>query len=97
MLFDATGKLKSTVDGKVTIAGPLCFAGDILARELSMPRPEPGDWIAIRDVGAYTLGMWSRHCSRGIPAVVGYEAAGVRLLRPQETPSDMARFWSSHP
>ena len=97
LLFDATGQLKTAAATEVTIAGPLCFAGDILDRKLSMPRPEPGDWIAIRDVGGYTLGMWSRHCSRGMPAVVGYQAEGVRLLRPQETPGDIARFWSRQP
>lgn len=94
LLFDQNGKLKKGANEKVTIAGPLCFAGDILARELSMPRPEPGDWIAIRDCGAYTLSMWSRHCSRGIPAVVGYERIGTRLLRTAESPTDIVRAWS---
>lgn len=94
LLLDHQGKLKAGAVGKVTIAGPLCFAGDILARELDMPCPEPGDWIAIRDCGAYTLGMWSRHCSRGIPLVVGLEGDQARLLRNAESPQDIAQFWS---
>lgn len=94
LLFDPSGKPKTGPSEKVSVAGPLCFAGDILARELSMPRPEPGDTIAIRDVGAYTLSMWSRHCSRGIPAVVGYERGGVRQLRAAESPADIVRTWS---
>nr|AKB95186.1 diaminopimelate decarboxylase [uncultured bacterium] len=97
LIFDKNGKLKTGADGKITIAGPLCFAGDILARELSMPRPEPGDTIAIRDCGAYTLSMWSRHCSRGIPTVVGYNNDEVLQLRPAELPADIVRTWSGVP
>jgi diaminopimelate decarboxylase len=81
----------------VTIVGPLCFAGDIVGREIPLPPVEPGDWIVIRDVGAYTLSMWSRHCSRGIPAVIGYDPQGgesCRVLRRAETPEDVVRFWS---
>lgn len=96
LLLDSNGKLKTEAVEKVTIAGPLCFAGDILARELELPSPEPGDWIAIRDCGAYTLSMWSRHCSRGIPLVVGYEGDRVRPLREHESPADIARFWNIH-
>jgi diaminopimelate decarboxylase len=61
-----------------------------------MPPVEPGDWIVIRDVGAYTLAMWSRHCSRGIPAVLGYDPQrgdSLRVLRPAETPGDILHFW----
>jgi diaminopimelate decarboxylase len=84
-------------EAPVTIAGPLCFAGDILAREVLLPPVESGDWVVIRDVGAYTLSMWSRHCSRGIPAVLGYDRQQrrpLRTLRRAETPDDVVRFWS---
>lgn len=76
-----------------TIAGPLCFSGDVLARGIALPRIEPGDWVLVRDVGAYTMGMWSRHCSRGMPVVVGYDAEGARVLRARERPEDVVRFW----
>jgi diaminopimelate decarboxylase len=97
-VLDCQGKPKTGPERPLTIAGPLCFAGDVLAREVPLPPVEPGDWIVIRDVGAYTLSMWSRHCSRGIPAVIGYDperADSLRTLRPRETPADMVRFWGS--
>jgi diaminopimelate decarboxylase len=75
----------------------LCFAGDIIARDVMLPPIETGDWILIRDVGAYTLSMWSHHCSRGIPAVLGYEPghkSPLRVLRKPETVDDVVRFWS---
>ncbi|MEO1528424.1 MAG: diaminopimelate decarboxylase [Planctomycetota bacterium] len=77
-----------------TIAGPLCFAGDILGRGVPLPRPREGDWIAICDTGAYTLSMWSRHCNRAIPAVLGYDEGSVTMLRNAETPQDIVRMWS---
>lgn len=93
VLLDREGNLKQGATTKVTLAGPLCFGGDILARRLAMPAPSPGDWIGIRDCGAYTLSMWSRHCSRGIPNVLGYENGAVRLLRRAESPQSIADFW----
>jgi diaminopimelate decarboxylase len=80
-----------------TVAGPLCFAGDIVARNVMLPPIQAGDWILIRDVGAYTLSMWSRHCSRAIPIVLGYEPGRknpLRVLRKSETVDDIVRFWS---
>jgi len=82
------------------LAGPLCFSGDVIGRNVSLPRIAPGDWIVIRDTGAYTLSMWSRHCSRSIPLVLGYDADAAepfRLLRAAESPAYLAAFWSSDP
>jgi diaminopimelate decarboxylase len=96
-VLDANGLPKSGAASPVTIAGPLCFSGDVVARDIPLPPIEPGDWIVIRDVGAYTLSMWSRHCSRGIPAVIGYDpqsSGSLRVLRHAETPADVVRFWS---
>ncbi len=94
-LLDSRGRPKTGKAEPYTVAGPLCFPGDILARDLYMPPVEPGDWMIFRDIGAYTLSMWSRHCNRGIPRVVGYDReAGFRTLRREETPRDLVRFWS---
>jgi diaminopimelate decarboxylase len=97
-VLDCDGAPKTGATSPLTIAGPLCFAGDIVARDVLLPPVEPGDWIAIRDVGAYTLSMWSRHCSRGMPAVIGYDpllpSESLRVLRSAESPADVVRFWS---
>jgi diaminopimelate decarboxylase len=39
--------------GPVMVAGPLCTGLDVLARVADMPQPEPGDLVAVLDVGAY--------------------------------------------
>lgn len=97
LVCDATGRLKAEQDlSPWTIAGPLCFSGDILARGIPLPPIEPGDLVIIRDVGGYTMGMWSRHCSRGMPTVLGYEdASDFKLLRARETLADMVAFWEA--
>lgn len=51
------------------IAGPLCFNGDYLGKDRLLPELNPGDIMAIPSSGANNLGLWSRHCSRTIPAI----------------------------
>jgi diaminopimelate decarboxylase len=81
---------------KYSIAGPLCFAGDIVARGVKSPPIETGDFVLIHDTGAYTLSMWSRYNSRQIPRVVGYRNQGesFEILKERETFEDLQRFWS---
>lgn len=40
---------------RVTVVGPLCTPLDVLGRDVELPRPEPGDRLAFRRVGAYGL------------------------------------------
>lgn len=83
------------------VSGPLCFAGDVIARDVPLPGLEAGDWLVVHDVGAYTMSMWSRHCNRGMPPVIGYRdtEAGPRLtlLRERESAEDLVRLWSPPP
>jgi diaminopimelate decarboxylase len=60
-----------------------------------LPAIKPGDFVILRDVGAYTLGMWSRHCSRGLPLVLGHDGDHLRVLKARETPADVVSFWSA--
>ena len=94
-LFDAHGELKQGESQPTSVAGPLCFAGDVLMRERPLPPVTVGDWLVLHDVGAYTLSMWSRHCSRAIPPVLGHQGSGdLDLLLARETLEDVSSFWS---
>ena len=95
LLLDSMGQLKTPDQSVTTLNGPLCFGGDIIARDIKIGTPEPGDWLVIRDCGAYTTSMWSRHCSRGIPGVAGFLDGQMSWLRQQETPEDIVRYWSN--
>lgn len=88
------GTPRSGAPTPTQVAGPLCFAGDLIARERMLAPARRGDLLLIRDTGAYTLSMWSRHCNRGLPASWGYRSDGATLLHPGETPADVVGFWS---
>lgn len=68
------------------IVGPLCFAGDVLARDLPLPRVSEGDWLVFAGTGANTFGLWSRHCSRTVPKVVATSPAGVHMWSQRQRP-----------
>lgn len=87
------GELREGPTRGWTLAGPLCFGGDVVARRAELPELRPDDLVVVRDVGAYTLSMWSRHCSRGIPAVLGLKDGELSLLRRAETPESIVAFW----
>lgn len=92
---DGTPRTEAPVLSQV--AGPLCFAGDLIARQRLLPPARRGDLLLVRDTGAYTLSMWSRHCNRGLPPTWGYRADSATLLHPGETPDDVVDFWSRPP
>lgn len=94
---DATGRLRAGRRYRYDIAGPLCFAADIIGYDVALPKVEAGDYLLIRDVGAYTYGMWSRYNSRPLPKVIGYRRQGnaytMSILRDRETSADLVKFW----
>ena len=69
------GNLKQTPPRIYDLAGPLCFAGDYLAKQVTLPQMTEGDWLYIGDTGANTYGLWSRHCSRNIPKTIALHDA----------------------
>jgi diaminopimelate decarboxylase len=95
-IVDSKGQLKTGKDkNRYIIAGPLCFAGDVIATDLELPRVESGDYVLIHDVGAYTLSMWSRYNSRQMPKVIGYNGGGeeFQILKGRENSNDIFEFW----
>jgi diaminopimelate decarboxylase len=93
-VFDKFGNLKSgTDDNPYNLAGPLCFAGDILAKNVNLPIIEEGDYLVISDTGAYTFSMWSRYNSRQTPRIIGYKGDQFEILKERETIDDIAKFW----
>jgi diaminopimelate decarboxylase len=96
-VVDETGQLKTGTDiNKYIVAGPLCFAGDVIARDIELPFVKEGDFILIHDVGAYTLSMWSRYNSRQIPKVIGYwgKNYNFEILKQRESKRNLFEFWS---
>jgi diaminopimelate decarboxylase len=71
LTFSNYGVLKTAKASHYDIAGPLCFAGDYVTKNQLLQGPEEGDWLALINTGSNSIGLWSRHCSRMIPKVIG--------------------------
>lgn len=98
-VLDPEGHAKPGTDLKpANIAGPLCFGGDFIEKDHLLPPIQPGDKVVIADCGANTFSLWSRHCSRPFPKVIGYIRENgkylFRILKERETMQDIIRFWS---
>ena len=84
-------------DRALTFAGPLCFSGDVLMKDKIYPRPYIGEHACIMDAGANTISMFSHHCSRASPKVIGFRSVGKKILgtclREEETIDSICKFW----
>jgi diaminopimelate decarboxylase len=72
----------------MTVAGPLCTGLDVLAAGVVLTPPDPGDLVAVLDVGAYgyTESMpW--FLSHPVPAEVVIRGGRSALIRPRIDPS----------
>lgn len=74
---------------RVTVAGKFCESGDILISDIDLPRPEPGDVIAVPCCGAYCLPMGSNYNAALAPAVVTVADGTARLIRRRQTYEDL--------
>ena len=85
------------------VGGPLCFQGDFIGKDVQLPHGlKSGDIIIMKDAGANTLSLFSRHCSRLCPPVYGYrwEEPGSLVkeliqLKQRENIEDLSKFWGS--
>lgn len=69
------------------LAGPLCFAGDVLLPETDVSGIETGDVLAVQHAGSYCEAVSSRFNGRRAPAQVVIGADGeARLARRREDP-----------
>jgi len=95
-LYGAQHRVLPVKDGEnteemVDVVGPVCESADILAYHCSLPRIEPGEYLAIRDAGAYGFSMASRYNSRPLPAEVLVRGNDAFLIRRRETVADITR------
>ncbi len=93
LVLNPDGSLKQGATQAVNLVGPLCFGGDILAKDVMLPKIDEGDWVIVRDCGAYTLSLWSRHCSRALPKVLAWSDTGVSVLKHAEGVQRVVDFW----
>ena len=73
----------------VTISGRYCESGDLLIRDIELPRLETGDLLALPGAGAYSLAMASNYNMVPRPAVVMVRDGKSTLIRRRETIDDL--------
>ena len=75
----------------VSVAGKFCESGDVLLRDVLIPRLEPGDVLAVPASGAYAPAMASNYNLVPRPAIVMVKDGRARLIRRRETYDDLMR------
>jgi diaminopimelate decarboxylase len=92
-VLKSDGSLNKEILVETDIAGPLCFGGDYPFKNVKLPMADEGDWLVIHDAGANTLSLWSKHCSRAFPKVIGFQSNEFKLIKTQESDEDVISFW----
>ncbi|MFI6083697.1 diaminopimelate decarboxylase [Streptomyces sp. NPDC051217] len=104
--YDAEGRQKDGPDVNQDIAGPACFAGDVLATDRPLPLLEQGDVVAALDTGAYYFANHYAYNSLARPGIHGFTvtagatAGAVRFatVRPAQTVAEIvAESGGGHP
>ncbi|XP_031558776.1 uncharacterized protein LOC116295159 [Actinia tenebrosa] len=98
-VFDGKGIKKTGQPILHDIAGPLCFAGDVVSKQVMLPQIEKGDFVILHDCGANSIATFSRHCSRFVPSVIGYRVKNkeveFEVLKEAETVDQLLAFWGA--
>ncbi|MFH7599132.1 diaminopimelate decarboxylase [Streptomyces racemochromogenes] len=94
LAYDAKGTPKTGPPVAQDVAGPACFAGDLLATARELPELAPGDLVALPDTGAYFFTAHYGYNSLPRPSVHGFtaDAAGTvrfALARPAQTEAEL--------
>ncbi|MFD3652822.1 diaminopimelate decarboxylase [Streptomyces sp. NPDC058620] len=81
--FDAQGRPRTGPLVVQDIAGPCCFAGDVVAHGRELPELREGDFVVLYDTGAYYFSTPWAYNSLPRPAVYGFrrgaDGEGVRF------------------
>ncbi|GAA2448422.1 diaminopimelate decarboxylase [Streptomyces mauvecolor] len=72
--YDAKGRPKQGPAVAQDIAGPACFAGDLLAENRPLPLLDQGDYTGVLDTGAYYFAHHYSYNSLARPGIYGFTA-----------------------
>lgn len=93
-VYDAViaNKMDEQREENYTIAGKCCESGDKLIDNISLPKAEPGDILAMFCTGAYGYAMASNYNRLTRPAVVFVEKGKHQLAIRRETLEDIVQL-----
>lgn len=92
--FDSSGKARAGEEVMQSVAGPLCFCGDMVGNDRMLPMIEPGDYVVLHDTGAYYFSNPFYYNALAAPAVYAASAnddgtVAFDLWRQQQSVDDM--------
>ncbi len=70
---------------EVTVAGKHCESGDVVIKDATLPKTEPGDILVVLDTGAYNYSMASNYNRIGRPAAIVVYKGEANLIIERET------------
>jgi len=89
--FAAADSMNAERTEKVTIAGRFCESGDVLAKDVLMPKVSAGSVIAVLCTGAYNYSMSSNYNRVTRPAMVLVSEGRSRVIVKRESYEDITR------
>ena len=84
-------KMSAPITETVTIAGKHCESGDVLIKDATLPKTEPGDILVVMGTGAYNYSMASNYNRLPRPAAVLVASREANLILRRETYQDLIR------
>jgi len=84
-------RLSATDQETVTIAGKHCESGDILIKDIALPKIYSGDILAVMATGAYNYSMASNYNRLPRPAAILVHEGEANLILQRETYADLIR------
>jgi diaminopimelate decarboxylase len=82
-------RMKDRITGKFTIAGKFCESGDILIKDIGLPKPVTGDILVVADCGAYSIPQASNYNASFYPPIVMVNRSKAHLIRRRQTLEDL--------
>ena len=75
----------------VTIAGKCCESGDVIIKDICLPKAHRGDIIAVFTTGAYNYSMSSNYNRNFVPPVVFVSGGKSKYAVKPQTFEDLVR------
>ncbi len=82
-------KKESAETEKITIAGRFCESGDILIKDIELPKLNEGDILCVYNTGAYNFSMASNYNRVPKPAMVLVNNGNADIIVKRETLDDL--------
>lgn len=88
---EIVNKANISAEEIVTIAGRFCESGDILIKDITLPKVEEGDILCVYNTGAYNYSMSSNYNRVTKPAMVLINEGKADIIIERETLDDLIR------